>query len=416
MEIPSPAALQPWFSVLLFGAIMARVWQRSIFYRRFVGVALGVLCFVWWALSMRLPDWLGWVSLLLQMLTAMHFVRLVRARLHGPLYRATLTIPALWFAASSVLALPFAIASVVGFSNDGFYAAYLIGLFGVAQSLWGQPETQVLDLDRLDRGSLAPAPELIGSRRAIERLGRTTVPEPTRLRIVQITDPHLGPFMSPAQLAAICRRAVDADPDLVLITGDLLTMESHGAVDDVAAAFAPLRALRGRVFACHGNHDHEDRCTVREGLERAGARLLVDEWVRVRTRAGAVDVIGADFHWRNREKKLRHLFVDHADDGTPRVLLLHHPGHIADVPEGSADLVLSGHTHGGHVGLLSLGASWTVVRGFTSMPDHGLWVRGRDRIYVHRGTGHYGFPLRLGVPREESLLQVSFRNASALPG
>jgi predicted MPP superfamily phosphohydrolase len=41
-----------------------------------------------------------------------------------------------------------------------------------------------------------------------------------------------------------------------------------------------------------------------------------------------------------------------------------------------------------------------------ALPDHGLWARGRDRLYVHRGTGHYGFPLRLGVPSEESLLRV----------
>ena len=52
-------------------------------------------------------------------------------------------------------------------------------------------------------------------------------------------------------------------------------------------------------------------------------------------------------------------------------------------------------------------AEWTFLRLFgTKIPDHGLWARGRDRLYVHRGTGHYGFPLRLGVPNEESLLRV----------
>jgi predicted MPP superfamily phosphohydrolase len=47
-----------------------------------------------------------------------------------------------------------------------------------------------------------------------------------------------------------------------------------------------------------------------------------------------------------------------------------------------------------------------MMRVFVKMPDHGLWARGTDRLYVHRGTGHYGFPLRLGVPSEESLLAV----------
>jgi predicted MPP superfamily phosphohydrolase len=233
-------------------------------------------------------------------------------------------------------------------------------------------------------------------------------PERPALRVVQITDPHLGPFMSPEQLAAVCERAVAMDPDLVLITGDLLTMESHGAVEGIARAFAPLAALPGRAFACHGNHDHEDRPTVREGLERAGVRLLVDEWARVETRVGAVDVIGAEYHWRDRPARLRALFEGRTDDGTPRLLMLHNPAHLQDLPEGAADLTLAGHCHGGHVGLLSLGFDWTVVRAFTSIPDHGLWARGRDRLYAHRGTGQYGFPLRVGVPREESLLRITF--------
>ena len=80
--------------------------------------------------------------------------------------------------------------------------------------------------------------------------------------------------------------------------------------------------------------------------------------------------------------------------------------HFELIPEGEADLVLSGHTHGGHLGLLSLGLSHTIVSAATSMPDHGLWARGTDRLYVHRGTGHYGFPLRVGVPAEESVLEV----------
>jgi predicted MPP superfamily phosphohydrolase len=93
--------------------------------------------------------------------------------------------------------------------------------------------------------------------------------------------------------------------------------------------------------------------------------------------------------------------------GTTRIVMLHDPGAFKHLPEGEADLVLSGHTHGGQVGLLSLGLSWTFLRLFgISLPDHGFWARGRDRMYVHRGTGHYGFPLRVGVPAEESILRI----------
>ncbi|MEM7604884.1 MAG: metallophosphoesterase [Myxococcota bacterium] len=386
----------------LFALTMAVVWRRSVFFRRFVGVMLGLLSLLWLGLFSQL-DWpLGALAMALELLSAIHLMRLRNARLRSVPYRAFISIPGLWFAASTFVALPFAILGAFGVHTPAFLLAFAAGAFGVYQSLSHRLEVVDLKLDGEDRGELKPTPV---PRRALKA---APTHEGRPMRIVQITDPHLGPFMSVAQLRAVCERAVAMDPDLVLITGDLLTMESHNAAASVAEALSPLRALSGRVFACHGNHDHEDRRTVREGLEGAGVRLLVDEWARVSTPAGQVDIVGADYHWKARAEKLRTLFDGHERDGTPRILLLHHPGHIRDVPEGEADLTLSGHTHGGHVGLLSLGLQWTFVRGFSSMPDHGLWSRGRDRIYTHRGTGHYGFPVRLGVPREESLLRVWF--------
>ena len=76
--------------------------------------------------------------------------------------------------------------------------------------------------------------------------------------------------------------------------------------------------------------------------------------------------------------------------------------------DGTAVLVdLSGHTHGGQIGLVSLGLDWTVLAMSKGrFPDHGLFARGASRLYVHRGTGFYGFPLRLGVPGEASLLEL----------
>jgi predicted MPP superfamily phosphohydrolase len=85
--------------------------------------------------------------------------------------------------------------------------------------------------------------------------------------------------------------------------------------------------------------------------------------------------------------------------------LLHDPGAFRFLPANAAELTLSGHTHGGQLGLVSLGLSWTIVA-LSKCPDHGLWARGAARLYVHRGTGHYGFPLRIGVPAEEGLLRV----------
>jgi predicted MPP superfamily phosphohydrolase len=184
-------------------------------------------------------------------------------------------------------------------------------------------------------------------------------------------------------------------------------MESHAHPELLARALAPLRELPGRVFACLGNHDHEAPATVRLALHAAGVRLLVDEAETVMTDAGRVEVVGFDFTWRERSAHLRRVCAEYPrTPGVFRLALLHDPGAFRHLPPGEIDLVLSGHTHGGQVGFVSLGLPWTLMRLFAKIPDHGLWARGADKLYVHRGTGHYGFPLRLGVPAEESLLTV----------
>jgi predicted MPP superfamily phosphohydrolase len=228
------------------------------------------------------------------------------------------------------------------------------------------------------------------------------------LRVVQITDPHLGPFMSVRRLQRICERAVRAAPDIVLLTGDFLTMESQSDPDLLRDALAPLRALPGKVFACHGNHDHEAPLVVARAMRDNGITLLVDDAREIDTPAGRVQILGVDFVWRDRQSHLARVCAAFPrPEGALRLVLLHDPGAFHHLPSGHGDLVLSGHTHGGQVGLVSLGFAWTFLRLFgVRIPDHGFWARGTDRMYVHRGTGHYGFPLRLGVPAEESVLRI----------
>jgi uncharacterized protein len=175
----------------------------------------------------------------------------------------------------------------------------------------------------------------------------------------------------------------------------------------LARALAPLGALEGRVFACMGNHDHEAPRHVADCLARVGATLLIDQLVVVETEAGPVEILGIDFRFRERDRHLASVAETFPRTaGLTRIAMLHDPGAFRHLPAGTADLVLSGHTHGGQLGLLRLGLPHTVVSVLGGIPDHGLWARGTDRLYVHRGTGHYGFPLRLGVPAEESLLLV----------
>ena len=378
-------------STLGLGTVVASgATLRGRSYALFVGIVLGVHT----ALSGALVDQLAFAGPLyvyLQAVTFLHFLMLIRPRHRPPLYRYLVSLPAHAFLAGTFLALPWAVAQVL----PGAWVPYLAAFLGLIASHRPRQDDIALQIDQSDAGPLA----------------RTTSPparEGRPLRIVQITDPHLGPTMSPERLRGICERAVAAEPDLVLLTGDYLTMETQASSDPLATALEPLRALEGRTFACLGNHDLEAPRTVAEGLARAGVALLVDQEVTVETPAGLVQIVGMDFAWRDRKERSEAVFRGlRRPEGALRVVLLHDPGAFTYVPDGEGDLVLAGHTHGGQLGLVSLGSRLTALSWMSGrLPDHGLWAKGRNRLYVHRGTGHYGFPVRLGVPPEEGVISV----------
>ncbi len=331
-----------------------------------------------------------------QLAVMVHLGSLLAPRLRSLPWRLLVSWPGAMFSAGSFLALPWALAAGVGLTPHLWWAPYALALFGLLESLTARRGEVHLDLgaDRPHAG------EAVARHRPPPHS-----PAERPLRVVQLTDPHLGPFMSEARLARICRRAVEARPDLIVLTGDLLTMESQADVAAATRAFAPLAALPGRVFACMGNHDYEAPETVVRALGAAGVRLLCDEEATVETEAGPVQLLGMEYTWRERAQHLLGVTARFPRrTGHLRVVLLHDPGAFKHLPAGEADLVLSGHTHGGQLGLVTLGLPWTFLTPFPSLPDHGLWARGQERLYVHRGTGHYGFPLRLGVPAEESVL------------
>ena len=380
-----------WAVVVVSAALL-----RSRAYAIFRGITLGVHSLVFLALWPTFQA-LGVlpIALYLHAIVFLQSLVLVKPRMRSFAYRALVSIPASYFAAGTLLAFPWAIAAAFGFSPHGFWLPYLVALVGIVQSLTGKEEE--VDVVVAD-GHVVDG---------VQRHRPTTAPVGRPLRIVQITDPHLGPFMSVARLRRIVERAVAKNPDLVVLTGDFLTMESQKDTKLLATALEQLQAIPGRAFACMGKHDHEAPDTVRSALAHAGVTLLVDDATEVETAVGRVQILGMDFHWGERKERMAAVCERYPRvAGALRIVLLHDPGAFKHLSSGQADLVLSGHTHGGQVGLLSLGLHWTMLRLLMNAPDHGLWANGTNRLYVHRGTGHYGFPLRLGVPAEQSVLRV----------
>lgn len=383
-----------WASLVGWLLAVAAARLRSRPFVIFTAVKLGLSSLIAVALAPRFA-WAWPAYCYLQATVHLHSFSLVRPRLRSLAFRVLISIPAAFFGAGTLLALPWAVSRAFAYDLPWVGLPYAIALIGVVQSLVMRHEEFDVAVGDADAGE--------GPKR--HKRGALRVARP--LRIVQITDPHLGPFMSVERLAEIAQHAVDRQPDLVLLTGDFLTMESQSDPELLARALAPLAALPGRVFGCFGNHDHEAPEIVRAAFARIGGQLLIDDSALVDTAAGRVQVVGFDFCWRGRAAHLSRVCDAHPREaGALRLALLHDPGAFRHLPAGEADLVLSGHTHGGQVGLVSLGLPWTMLRVFMNAPDHGFWARGWDRLYVHRGTGHYGFPLRVGVPAEDSLLRV----------
>jgi uncharacterized protein len=391
-----------WFDVLTGGGWIAVVFAARLARGSPFAIFVGVLVGIYSLLAVALAPWLRPV---LPLFVALHvtvyvnFLALSRPRMRSFPYRVLVSWPSAFFSAGTLLALPWALVAAAGIHPWGVWIPYLLAAIGVAQSMTTKRE--IVDLVVSGTAGETPSAPLGPHPRGDHR-----VPRP--LHIVQISDPHLGPFMSVARLRKIAERAVEAKPDLVFLTGDFLTMESQSDPDLLRDALAPLKAIEGKVFACHGNHDLEAPALVSLALAKNGIDLLVDDARDVMTEAGPVQILGMEFSYRDRAARLARVCLEHPrTPGALRIVLLHDPGAFRHLPAGEGDLVLSGHTHGGQLGLVSLGLSWTFLRLFgLRFPDHGFWARGTDRMWVHRGTGHYGFPLRIGVPGEESLLRI----------
>jgi predicted MPP superfamily phosphohydrolase len=390
-----------WFPLLTLFAfavvVLSALARRGRTFAMFVSVLGGIYSLLAWAMVPR-AGLVVWVFTAFHIAVYANFITLSRPRMRSLPFRLLLSWPSAFMVGGTLLSLPWAIAIALRFHPWMPWLPYALAAFGMFQSL----STRREDVDLVISGPTGPrAPMLLPHPRGTHR-------QALPLTIVQITDPHLGPFMSVARLRAIAARAVEAQPDLVFLTGDFLTMESQHDPDLLLEALRPLQALRGRVFACLGNHDHEARAMVERALRENGVQLLVDASTEIETHAGLVQIVGMNFVWRDRQAHLARVSAAHPRTGAAlRIVLLHDPGAFRHLPEGTGDLVLSGHTHGGQVGLVSLGLSFTMLRLFgIRIPDHGFWARGTDRMYVHKGTGHYGFPLRLGVPAEESLIRV----------
>ena len=220
------------------------------------------------------------------------------------------------------------------------------------------------------------------------------------LRIAHLSDLHVGRLTPRAWGHAWSRAANRREPDLAVVTGDMVSSgtEFH---EDVADVIGALRAKKG-VFVSMGNHDYFGEGEPLITLLRArGVAVLRNEGVAIERDGATLWLAAIDDTWTRRDDLERAL--EKRPAGTFTLLLAHDPEKFDAAASAGVELVLSGHTHGGQIAVPFL-SRWVGLANLAHRYRVGFYKRGRSTLYVHPGLGTTGPPLRLGVAPEVTVL------------
>ncbi|WP_199439557.1 metallophosphoesterase [Umezawaea beigongshangensis] len=226
-------------------------------------------------------------------------------------------------------------------------------------------------------------------------------PSLSGFRVAVVSDIHLGPLLGRSHTERIVRMINEQQPDLVAIVGDLV----DGSVDELGEAAAPLRDLVSPYgsFFVTGNHEYFSGAEPwLSELERLGVNPLRNERLAIERGGAGFDLAGInDVTGRNYDDAPDlDRALDGRDDSRPVVLMAHQPVQVADAARRGVDLQLSGHTHGGQMFPFSLAVpvQQPVVAGLATVDG--------TQVYVSRGAGFWGPPVRVGAPPDISVIEL----------
>jgi uncharacterized protein len=239
-------------------------------------------------------------------------------------------------------------------------------------------------------------------------------------RIVHISDLHAGSFYGhERQVERAVRKINRQNADLILFTGDLVN-NFTSEIDTFVEILQDLNAVHG-MYSVLGNHDYGDyfQWESMEAKEKnmkqmisshheIGFRLLLNEWDSLVVNGEKIAIIGVE-NWGELPFP-RYGDLEEASRGTEdfpfRILLTHDPSHWdAEVLDGNIELTLAGHTHGFQFGIELGNISWSPSK-FKYPRWGGLYRENAQFLYVNRGLGYVGFPGRVGMPPEITVIEL----------
>ena len=249
------------------------------------------------------------------------------------------------------------------------------------------------------------------------------------LQIVQISDIHLSGYMRRVDVRHAVEMANELRADLAVVTGDFIT----GANDPIADCIAEVSQLRAPlgVWGCNGNHEVYAKAedTAQELFAQAGMKLLRHENAQIVFRGVPFNLIGVDYQRERTSNGHKQPVLPNLEPlvrrDMPNILLSHNPNTFDRAAELGIELSLAGHTHGGQIQVEILDHRLSPARFITdyiaglyqrplfaavggsaghSRPAEATGTRQLASLYVNRGLGTVGAPVRLGVPPEISLL------------
>jgi predicted MPP superfamily phosphohydrolase len=234
------------------------------------------------------------------------------------------------------------------------------------------------------------------------------------LRVAVVADLHAGgPRVGPRALERLVDAVNLAAPDLVALLGDYvdpLVLGGHRM--DPAGVARRLARLRAPTIAVLGNHDwHHEGGTVARALRHAGLRVLENEAIALQLRGGTLYVSGTG-DLRERDARVGSALAG-IPAGEPILLLTHDPDVFPYVPA-RVSLTLAGHLHGGQIDLPLLRRFMPSRHG--SRFKEGHIVESGRHLFVSRGVGDAGLPIRLRAPAEVPILCLQGEETAAKPG